>query len=94
MFDLSKKLKTLRERENLTQEELANELGVTKSLISAYEHGIRMPSYDILIHLASLYDVSIDYLLGFENKNLLDLSGLTPNEIDAIKNLVNLMRDH
>ena len=94
MFDLSKKLKTLRKRENLTQEELANELGVTKSLISAYEHGIRIPSYDILIHLASLYDVSIDYLLGFENKNLLDLSGLTPNEIDAIKNLVNLMRDH
>ena len=94
MFDLSEKLKALRKRDNLTQEELAFELGVTKSVISAYERGKRMPSYDILIHLASMYDVSIDYLLGFEHKNLLDLSGLTPNEIEAVKNLVDTMREH
>lgn len=94
MFGLSEKLKTLRKQNNLTQEALAFELGVTKSVISAYERGTRMPSYDILVHLASMYDVSIDYLLGFENKNLLDLSGLTPDEIEAIKNLVNAIRAH
>lgn len=92
MFELGEKLKALRIQNHFTQEALAYELGVTKSLISAYEHNTRMPSYDILVHLASMYDVSIDYLLGYENKNLIDLSGLTPEERNAVKNLVNAMR--
>lgn len=92
MMNLSNKIKTLRKKNNYTQEYLASKLGVTKSIISAYENGIRMPSYDILIHMAEIFGVSTDYLLGLENKNLIDLSGLTSKEIIAIRNLVDAIK--
>lgn len=66
---------------------------MTKSVISAYEKGIRMPSYDILVHIAEIFNVSTDYLLGLEKKNIIDLSGLTEREIDAIKTLVDAMKN-
>ena len=39
-------------QQNFTQAQLAQRLGVTKSVISAYETGLRMPSYDVLISIS------------------------------------------
>ena len=92
MVDFGNMLKTLRLRKNMTQAKLANKLGLTKSVISAYETGLRLPSYDILIHIARIYNVSTDYLLGIEQKQEIDLSGLSQEEIDALMNLINAMK--
>ena len=82
----------MRLRKNMTQAQLAQKLGLTKSVISAYETGLRLPSYDILIHIARIYNVSTDYLLGIEQKQEIDLSGLSQEEIDALMNLINAMK--
>ena len=82
MVDFGNTLKTLRLKHNMTQAQLAQKLGLTKSVISAYETGLRLPSYDILIHIAKIYHVSTDYLLGLERKEEIDLSGLSEEEID------------
>lgn len=92
MVDFGNRLKTLRLRKNMTQEQLAQKLGLTKSVISAYETGLRLPSYDILIHIARIYNVSTDYLLGIEQKQKIDLSGLSQEEIAALLNLINAMK--
>ncbi len=92
MVDFGNVLKTLRFKENMTQAQLAQKLGLTKSVISAYETGLRLPSYDILIHIAKIYNVSTDYLLGLENKQELDLSGLSQEEINALLNLIKAMK--
>lgn len=92
MVDFGNVLKTLRLRENMTQAQLAQKLGLTKSVISAYETGLRLPSYDILIHIARIYNVSTDYLLGIEQKQEIDLSGLSQEEITALLNLINAMK--
>jgi len=92
MVDFGNTLKTLRTREQMTQAQLAQKLGVTKSVISAYETGLRLPSYDILIHIAKIYNVSTDYLLGFERKQEVDLSGLSKEEVDAVLNLIKAMK--
>ena len=52
MVNFGNRLKTLRFKGNMTQAQLAQKLGLTKSMISAYESGLRMPSYDVLIHIA------------------------------------------
>ena len=69
-------------------------LKLTKSVISAYETGLRLPSYDVLIHIAKIFKVSTDYLLGMEQKQEIDLSGLSQEEIDALLNLIKAMRHH
>ena len=48
MVDFGNTLKTLRLQNKFTQAELAKKLGLTKSVISAYENGLRLPSYDVL----------------------------------------------
>ena len=85
-------LKTLRLLNNLTQAKLAQRLGVTKSVISAYETGLRMPSYDILISISQIFKVTTDYLLGLEKKQGLDLSGLTEDEVQALTELIKAMK--
>lgn len=92
MVDFGNTLKTLRIQHNMTQSQLSQKLGLTKSVISAYENGLRMPSYDVLISIAKLFKVTTDYLLGIENKYEIDLSGLSQEEIDALLNLINAMK--
>lgn len=85
-------LKSLRIRDDMSQAQLAQKLGLTKSVISAYETGTRQPSYDVLIHIAGIFDVSTDYFLEVEHKREIDFSGLTPEETDALINLVKAMK--
>lgn len=92
MVDFGSRIKALRLQKKMTQAELANKLGVTKSVISAYETGLRMPSYDILIQMARIFKVSTDYLLGVEAKTSLDLSGLTEEESTALIKLIQAMK--
>lgn len=92
MVDFGNNLKTLRLQNGLTQAQVAQKLGVTKSVISAYETGLRLPSYDILINISKIFKVSTDYLLGLENIRELDLSGLTEEEIQALLNLIKAMK--
>ncbi len=92
MIEFGNTLKALRIENKMTQAELAQKLDVTKSVISAYETGIRMPSYDILIHISRLFDVSTDYLLGQERTQDIDLSGLSEAEITALKELIKAMK--
>lgn len=61
---LGNRLKSLREENGLTQEELAKKLSVSKSAISYYENGKRIPTVDNFHKLASILNVSFDYLVG------------------------------
>lgn len=55
-------LKYLRIRENLSQSELADKLGVSKSTISMYEVGNREPNFDTLEEIANLFNVDMNFL--------------------------------
>ena len=67
MENFYKRLKHLRTINHLTQLELANMLNIERSTLSSYETGRRYPTLVILIRIADVFDVSVDYLLGREN---------------------------
>lgn len=92
MVDFGNRLKTLRIQNNMTQFQLSQKLGLTKSVISAYENGLRMPSYDVLIAISNIFRVTTDFLLGIEDKSNIDLSGLSLEEVDALLNLISAMK--
>lgn len=57
----------LRHEHNITQAQLANELGIGTSTIGMYESGIRKPSYNVLKKIANYFNVSVDYLVKDSN---------------------------
>lgn len=68
MSNFGEKLKTLRENKNLTQKKLANSLNIGQTTIANYEKNIRFPNLEILISIADFFEVSIDFLVGRQNK--------------------------
>lgn len=60
--DIHERIRRLRQERKWTQEELADKLGIQQKQISAYERGANNPSTDVLMKLASVFDVSLDYL--------------------------------
>ena len=59
---LNRGIKNQRERNNMTQSELADKLGVSQSMIALYESGKRTPSVDTLIIIADIFKCSLDEL--------------------------------
>ena len=57
-------LKALRKSHNLTQEDLAKAIKVSRSTVGMYENGSREPDYETLESIADFFNVDIDYLLG------------------------------
>lgn len=58
------RIKILREEFKYTQQDLANKLESSKSVIGLYENETRKPSLEILVKLSEIFNCSIDYLLG------------------------------
>jgi transcriptional regulator with XRE-family HTH domain len=92
LVDFGVRLKELRTNAGLTQQQLALQLGLTKTVVSYYELRTRSPSPEILVKLASIFHVSTDYLLGIEHERIVDVSGLTEEEISTISHLVELFK--
>ena len=91
-MDFSNRLKELRTQAGLTQLQLAQQLGVTKSVISFYELSERAPSPDVLIRVARIFHVSTDYLLGLDKKETIDVSELDKSDIAHLRALANSLR--
>ena len=60
------RLKTLRKEKKLTQKELAEQIGIKQNSYSDWETGKNEPSFENLIKLADLLEVSLDWLFGRE----------------------------
>lgn len=77
---IGERLKQLRIKNGLKQQELANMFGLSSGTISFYESEQRKPDIDFIVAVAKYFDVSTDYLLGLTNatdKENIDISKVT-----------------
>jgi len=70
----SLRLRELRDKNKLTQQQIAKHLRLSSDAYSLYELGKRQMNYQTLFLLADIYDVSVDYLLGRQDTNLIPLN--------------------
>lgn len=80
MAQFDKILKLLRSEKNMSQLELADALGISKSAINMYERGERQPKFEILEQIADYFNVDMDYLLGRTSKTT---KVINPNTLAA-----------
>ncbi len=67
-MSLGTRIKRLRQDRNWSQAKFAQKLNVHQKQISGYERNVHVPSTDLLIRIADLFNVSLDYL-AFENRD-------------------------
>lgn len=88
MYDMGARLRQLRKAKGWSQEVLGHKLNKAKSVVSSYEANLRTPPLDVLVDLAVLYGVSLDYLAGIEQREMLPAAGLTEGQRALIQTLV------
>lgn len=72
----------------LTQLQVAERIGVSKAMISAYETASKAPSIEVLIRLSRLFGVSVDYLVCVDAPKMIDVSGLDEETVALITTLI------
>lgn len=95
MSTYSNRIRELRKNKSLSQEQLADKLGVTKQAVSQMERGARKPSVTMLEALCDFFNVSTDYLLGKEDVTIriIDRDGIRKldsanSEVDRIAKII------
>lgn len=76
MSKLATNIKFFRKQKKLTQSDLANKLGVSRSVVAKWENETVLPDLEALISLSQLFQVSLDHLVGlphFKNDMLLEM---------------------
>jgi len=83
MSDFARVFKSLRLERGLTQQELADRLGITKSTVSMYERGQRTPAFEIAETITDFFGVDLKYLLG-QSDTVRRISG-DETDVEGIK---------
>lgn len=65
-MQLSNNIRLLRKERSLTQEQLAQALGVTAGAVYKWESALSTPDISLIVELADFFDTSVDVLLGYE----------------------------
>lgn len=101
-MEFHERLRAIREKLGMKQNEAAIKIGIKNNTLSSYESGDRQPDYNILIKICDLYEVSTEYLLrGKENIHsseekdhlfFFDMEGLDDEEIADIKRHIDYVK--
>lgn len=73
-MDLAEHLKTLRKQAKMTQSQVANAIEISQQGYAYWEQGKKRPSYDNLVKIAKLFNVSVNTLVSTEKTDDIDLS--------------------
>ena len=93
LFDFGLRIRELREKYKMSQEELGRRVDRSKSVISSYENNIKVPPLPILVKLASIFNCSLDYLVGFEKAEMISVEGLSEQQKELVQTITFELKD-
>lgn len=87
---LGNMIRKLRTEFEISQTQLAKNLGVSKQSVSNWENDNILPSVDMLARIARYFGVTCDYLLEMDNREFLEIevTGITPHQRALIQKLI------
>ena len=93
-YDLGLLLKELRLKAGLSQKQLGEKINRDKGIISRYESNLQTPSFETMRDLSRIFNVSMDYLAGFEKYDTITTFKLTAEQSAVLLDLSDIFRRH
>lgn len=84
IINTASRIKELRQKNNMTQTELAQRLYVTRSSVNAWEMAVSIPSTEKITEICQLLHTSADYLLGLSEDEAIPVSQYTKDEKEIL----------
>lgn len=81
-------IKKMRTAHNLSQVQLAAKLNVSKQTVSNWENNNILPSIEMLVKISYFFSVSTDYLLELDERQYIEVSGLTDVQLAHIRQII------
>lgn len=92
-YDCGMIIKNLREKANMTQQELGKKINRDKGIISRYENNYQAVPFETMRTFASIFNVSMDYLAGMEKRSTVDAAMLTETQTNILRSLAEAFRE-
>lgn len=94
MFDFGARLQELRMSHNMSLADLGKRIGRSKATICGYENNYKIPPLDILVKMASIFNVSLDYIVGIDKNEMISVSELNDSQKELIRSLVDVLKNN
>ena len=89
---IADRIRELREAANITQAELARQLGITRNGVNSWEQGFSTPSPASIVELALFFHVTTDYILGLEGHSAINVDGLSDRDVALLAELAGRLK--
>lgn len=93
LHKFSERIKLMRDAYRWDQTKLAKQLGVSKQSVSNWENSNILPSIDMLTKLAEVFHTTTDFLLGLDDRQVLDVTGLEAEMVAHLQCIANSLRN-
>ena len=84
ILNIAERIGSLRSKAGMTQTDLANMLGISRSSVNSWEMSLSTPSVANIIEMTKIFGVTADYILSVSDKEMIDISDLTFEEKEVI----------
>lgn len=88
MFDFGLRIQQLRMAHNMSLADLGKKINRSKSVICGYENNYRTPPLDVLVQLAVIFNVSLDYLVGIDKNEMVSVDGLSDRQKEIVHGII------
>lgn len=92
IYNIADRIRFLREQCGMTQTDLANKLGISRSAVNSWEMSLSFPSVANIVEMSKLFNVSTDYILSIKEKMFIDISDLKTNEKEIVLKLIDCFK--
>ena len=92
ILNIGEKIGNLIAKTGLTQTDLAKLLGISRSSVNFWEMSLSSPSVANIIEMSKIFNVPTDYFLSENDKELIDITGLTFEQKELIYKMVALFK--
>ena len=93
ILNIADRIRYLRDKSGLTQTDLANKLGISRSAVNSWEMSLTSPSLSNLVEMSKIFKVTMDYLVTASEKMLVDISDLSTEEKEVVLKLMSCLQN-